>query len=104
MLLQKTLLRFRCGQDLIPEFVQGYFQHCLYTGQFARMVVQTTSMAHLTAVRFREFPIPVPPIDEQRGMSERLGSSTDAGVAVRERLAACRAVADAFAATVWGAN
>lgn len=63
---QKTLLRFRCGPELLPEFVHGYFQHLLYTGQFARAVVQTTSMAHLTAVRFKEFAIPVPPLQEQQ--------------------------------------
>jgi type I restriction enzyme S subunit len=63
---QKTLIRFRCGPGLLPEFAHAFFRHCLYTGQFASMVVQTTSMAHLTAVRFKEVPIPVPPIDEQR--------------------------------------
>lgn len=68
---QKTLLRFRCGPSLLPEFAQAFFQHCLYSGQFASMVVQTTSMAHLTAVRFKDVMIPIPPIDEQRKLSER---------------------------------
>lgn len=54
---QKTLIRFRCKPGLLPEFAHAFFQHCLYTGQFASMVVQTTSMAHLTAVRFKEFRI-----------------------------------------------
>ena len=70
---QKTLLRFRCGPDLVPEFAHCFFQHMLYTGQFARVVVQTTSMAHLTGVRFAKMPMPVPPLDEQRGIVDQLG-------------------------------
>ena len=50
---------------MLPEFAQAYFQHRLYTGQFAAMCVQTTSMAHLTAVRFSVMPIPIPPRQEQ---------------------------------------
>ena len=83
---QKTLLRYRCGPELIPEFVQGYFQHRLYTGQFARMCVQTTSIAHLTAVRFAAITIPVPSIDEQREFAERVAVAATACVAARQRL------------------
>ena len=73
---QKTLIRFRCGNDLIPEFAHAYFQHRLYTGQFASMCVQTTSMAHLTAVRFSEMLIPVPPLSEQEIVVKRLSTIT----------------------------
>ncbi|MFN9086144.1 MAG: restriction endonuclease subunit S [Gemmatimonas sp.] len=62
---QKTLIRFRCGPSMLPEYAQAYFQHRLYTGQFAAMCVQTTSMAHLTAVRFGAMKVPVPPLQEQ---------------------------------------
>ncbi|MGO6690722.1 restriction endonuclease subunit S [Rhizobium johnstonii] len=65
---QKTLLRFRCREGLLPEFAQLFFQHMLYTGQFAKTSVQTTSVAHLTAVRFKRLPIPIPPIEEQRAV------------------------------------
>jgi type I restriction enzyme S subunit len=82
---QKTLLRFRCGPGLLPEFAQAFFQHMLYTGQFARVAVQTTSMAHLTGVRFAKLPIPVPPLQEQRVIVERL-----AQVDVAQRLLAER--------------
>jgi type I restriction enzyme S subunit len=67
---QKTLIRFRCADALLPDFVQAYFQHRLYTGQFAAMCVQTTSMAHLTAVRFAAMLIPVPPLDEQSRIAD----------------------------------
>lgn len=72
MCIQKTLLRFRCGPLLLPEFAHAFFQHMLYTGQFARVAVQTTSIAHLTAMRFAKLSLPVPPIPEQRIMLERI--------------------------------
>lgn len=68
---QKTLLRFRCGPRLLPEFVHAFFQHALYTGQFAAMCAQTTSMAHLTAVRFARMNLPVPPMEDQQRIAAR---------------------------------
>ncbi len=85
MCFQKTLLRFRCGQDLIPDFAHAYFQHCLYVGEFARISVQTTSMAHLTAVRFEQMPIPVPPKEDQRQVVDRIHSLNDAVCSSRRR-------------------
>ncbi len=85
---QKTLLRFRCGPDLVPEFAQAYFQHRLYTGQFAAMCVQTTSMAHLTAVRFATLKIPVPPLNEQRSIVSALTAANGARELLKERIKA----------------
>jgi type I restriction enzyme, S subunit len=72
MCIQKTLLRFRCSPQLLPEFAHAFFQHMLYTGQFARVAVQTTSIAHLTSVRFAELLLPVPPLAEQKLIVGRL--------------------------------
>ena len=83
---QKTLLRFRCGPRLTTEFAHCFFQHMLYTGQFARMVVQTTSTAHLTGVRFAKLPIPIPPIKEQREIAEQLAQFEIASHALSVRL------------------
>lgn len=85
---QKTLLRFRCGPDLVPEFAQAYFQHRLYTGQFAAMCVQTTSMAHLTAVRFATLKIPVPPLNEQHSIVSALTAANGARELLKERIKA----------------
>jgi len=101
---QKTLLRFRCGPSLLPEFAHAFFQHCLYTGQFARMVVQTTSMAHLTAVRFKELAVPVPPIDEQRRLSERIHGLNTASTIIGERIIASRAFVRSFIDGLWSAR
>jgi type I restriction enzyme S subunit len=82
---QKSLLRFRCADDLIPEFAHAFFQHCLYTGQFARIAAQTTSMAHLTAVRFEKMRMPVPPRSEQTAIADRNESLTRAVSDARRR-------------------
>ena len=91
---QKTLLRYRCDEALLPEFVHAFFQHCLYTGQFVRMVVQTTSMAHLTAVRFKTFQIPQPPLGEQREIVSRLEAINAAAQAVASRTIASKGLAN----------
>ena len=93
---QKTLLRYRCGEGLLPEFAQAFFRHCLYTGQFARMVVQTTSMAHLTAVRFKTFQIPQPPLDAQREIVSRLEAVNAAAQAVASRAIATKGLANSL--------
>jgi type I restriction enzyme, S subunit len=69
---QKTLVRFRCGPDILPEYAHAFFQHCLYAGIFARIAVQTTSVAHLTAVRFKKLLIPMPSLAEQQMICARL--------------------------------
>jgi type I restriction enzyme S subunit len=93
---QKSLLRFRCENGLIPEFAHAYFQHCLYTGQFARMVVQTTSMAHLTAVRFKTLLMPQPPLGVQRDLSTRLSAISNAEQRLRGRESTAVAVVNAL--------
>lgn len=96
--VQKTLIRFRCGPQLVPEFAHAYFQHLLYTGQFATMVVQTTSMAHLTAIRFKSVPVPVPPLEEQRELAARLAAVGTALSAVSERYSGVHALRSRFIA------
>ncbi len=83
---QKTLIRYRCGSQLVPEFAHAYFQHMLYTGQFARVVVQTTSMAHLTAVRFAQMLLPIPPRAEQAEIANNFTQLASSRGAVGDRL------------------
>ena len=85
MCFQKTLLRFRCGPLLLPDFAHAFFQHMLYTGQFARVAVQTTSIAHLTSIRFMRLLLPVPPLDEQRVLVEQLSRINSAELHVARR-------------------
>lgn len=69
--MQKTLLRFRAGEAILPDFALAWFGRCFLRGEFARLAKRTTSMAHLTAVRFAAMPMPVPSIDEQRDLIAR---------------------------------
>ncbi len=65
MCFQMTLLRFRAGTDVVPEFAHAFFQHMLYTKQFAAEAMQTTSIAHLSASKFSRMRFPIPPIPDQ---------------------------------------
>lgn len=62
---QMTLLRFRCHENLLPKFAHAFFQHCLYTEQFAARCLKTTSIAHLSAAGLAEMSMPIPPLGEQ---------------------------------------
>lgn len=69
---QMTLLRFRCNEDLNPRFAHSFFQHCLYTEQFAARCLKTTSIAHLSAAGLSEMRMPIPPMDEQLKLADCL--------------------------------
>lgn len=88
--VQNTLIRFRCRRPLLPEFAQAYFQHCLYSGQFARYAVQTTSMAHLTVERFRKMKMPVAPSVQQAAVVQQLSAIESAKEAATRKSEASR--------------
>lgn len=69
---QNTLIRFRAGPDICPEFAIAIFQHYLYTGRFSAIASQTTSVAHLGVGRFADLEVPVPPTPEQRAIINAL--------------------------------
>lgn len=69
---QNTLVRYRAGPDVLPEFAQYTFQNFLRLGKFAAIASQTTSIAHLGAGRFAALPMPVPPLEEQRAIASAL--------------------------------
>lgn len=60
-----SLIQFRCGSEVDPEFAILIFRHYLHAGVFSRVAKITTNLAHLGAMRFAALPFPVPPIDEQ---------------------------------------
>lgn len=65
---QNTLIRFRPGPDILPEYAQYLFQHLMYSGQFAAIASRTTSIAHLGASRFASMRVFVPSKVEQRAI------------------------------------
>ena len=66
---QKTLLRFRSLEEVNGEWALGYFQFCQHFGVFSSISSQTTSVAHLTAVRFKALQFPRPPLSVQEEFS-----------------------------------
>ena len=82
---QMTLLRFRCHDDLNFRFAHAFFQHCLYTGQFAARCLRTTSIAHLSAAGLAAMQIPVPSMNEQLRLVEILTQLDSARQALATR-------------------
>lgn len=85
MYFQMTLLRFRCREFIIPEFAHAFFQHLLYTKQFAKEALQTTSIAHLSASKFGRMTFPVPPMSDQEAIVRDYGVLRDAHRAAQAR-------------------
>jgi type I restriction enzyme S subunit len=76
---QNTLIRYR-PEKLLPEFARAVLEYWLRIGEFEKIALQTTSIAHLGADRFARMRIPVGPKEEQARL---VGSIS----AVSERLA-----------------
>ncbi len=70
---QNTLVRFRCNDELVPEFAFSYFQYLFYRQTFSAVARQTTSIAHLGADTFQKLFIPIPPIKEQKRIVDVMG-------------------------------
>jgi restriction endonuclease S subunit len=62
---QKTLLRFRAYNGILPPFALIVFRSYLHNGRFTRSASITTNIAHLTAEKFVEIEFPLPPLAEQ---------------------------------------
>lgn len=69
---QKTLLRFRSHDVLVAEFALIVFRAYMHGGRFAQAATQTTNMAHLPAIRFAPIEFPLPPLNEQHRIIDRL--------------------------------
>lgn len=70
---QNTLVRFRTSRTrLLPEFAQLIFEQWMYRGDFQKVAMRTTSIAHLGSDRFSKMALVVPPIDRQAAAVERI--------------------------------
>jgi type I restriction enzyme S subunit len=71
--IQNQLLRFRAGTGVSAEFASHLFRYSQQTGVFARVALQTTSIAHLGGSRFARLLLPWPKTEEeQRAIAEAL--------------------------------
>jgi type I restriction enzyme S subunit len=68
---QNTLIRFRAGPKVIPEFAHYLFRAAFYQGVFAHAANMTT-VAHLGADRFSKIRISAPPIKTQKFLCKNL--------------------------------
>ncbi len=59
------LIRARCGEKLLPEFLFIYTQTSMYDDWKNSVYIQAT-IPNIGADKFSELRIPVPPVDEQR--------------------------------------
>lgn len=62
---QKALHRVRCDpEQVVPEYIQEYFSMMAERGGLTRSTSQAT-IAHLTGVKLKKLPLPLPPIEQQ---------------------------------------
>lgn len=75
---QKAIHRVRCNEQLSPRYLQRFMEFAAATGRLDDYSSQAT-IKHLTGVKLRRLPIPLPPIEEQR----RIAAVLDAADALR---------------------
>lgn len=102
--MQKTLLRFRSGPEILPDFALAWFRHCYLVGEFTALAKRTTSMAHLTAVRFSAMPMPCPPLDVQRDLIARSATVKAATGALRAELTRLDSLRSALLSGIFGSD
>ena len=84
--IQNQLLRFRAHSGVSGLFASHLFRYCQQKGVFARVALQTTSIAHLGGTRFGQLLLPWPPTEaEQRAVAAAL-SDADALIESLEQL------------------
>ena len=75
---QNTLIRFRAGRDVAPEFALLIFRRYLHSGIFKSIARWSTNIAHLGLGRFRALPFPLPPLEEQERIAAAARHQLDA--------------------------
>jgi len=61
-----SLIRFRAGPEVLPEWALTVFRRHMHFGRFTRESRITTNIAHLSVGRLKTVEFPVPPLAEQR--------------------------------------
>lgn len=72
---QNTLVRFRAGAQTNPNYAQYLFESYLSRGEFSKIALQTTSIAHLGASRFAQMAFLAPPLKEQAAIGAALADA-----------------------------
>lgn len=83
---QNTLVRFRPRDFVLSEYAQSVFLSYFYDGTFQSIAKWTTNIAHLGAERFAALPFPLPPVDEQSIIVDKLASIKSCLLSVNEHI------------------
>lgn len=67
--MQNALLRFRAYEGVSSRFAAHLFRYCQAQGVFARIALQTTSIAHLGSSRFERLCLAWPKLEEQNAIA-----------------------------------
>jgi type I restriction enzyme S subunit len=86
--IQNQLLRFRARAGVSAEFATHLFRYSQARGVFARIALQTTSIAHLGRTRFERLPLPWPASETEQGAIAEALSDVDELLAALEALIA----------------
>ena len=70
-----SLLRFRAGPLVLPNWALLVFRRHLHAKRFMLESQITTNIAHLSAGRFKSVEFPIPPVPEQEAILSRTEES-----------------------------
>jgi type I restriction enzyme S subunit len=86
------------SEQLLKEWVELVFNSGIGRVFFAGASKQTTNLASINMAQLRSFPLPIPPLEEQRRILDALAALTDLCEEWRRQLKHERALASKFAA------
>lgn len=89
-----SLVRFKPKPWVVTRYAFEVFRYYLYTGEFMRISKWTTNIAHLGAGRFAEMDFPLPPLNEQRRIVDKIEALTARSRRAKEALDAVPALLD----------
>lgn len=98
---QNTLIRVRPGDAADSRYLLHYFGHCAASGKFARSS-RGVGIFHLGRKALAEWPVPLPPIEEQRRIAAMLDAADVLRAKRRQALAKLDALTQAIFVDMFG--
>ncbi|MBU0500230.1 MAG: restriction endonuclease subunit S [Gammaproteobacteria bacterium] len=96
--IQKALHRFRCNEWALPEYILFCLEHDYFSGRLSRYFTGAT-IKHLTGKALAEYPIPLPPVAEQKRILAAAKNLTRFIATLKNRLLAGNRCAETLAST-----
>ncbi|NED22571.1 restriction endonuclease subunit S [Streptomyces sp. SID9913] len=91
-----SLIRFKAGGNVLPEWALLVFRRHLHAKRFMREVRITTNIAHLSAKRLKKVEFPIPPLDVQKELVQRCEESLSGIEAMDQQIGSSLKRADAL--------